>query len=92
MDDSSYAVGAVLLQNEKPVAYSSKSLSKTQQGYSQLDKDALAISIGCTKFHEYEWDSANLKIETDHKPLESIFRKPLHLDVLSWKLYRTNLK
>ena len=32
---------------------------------------------GCSKFHEYAY-GRHVLIETDHKPLQSIFHKPLH--------------
>jgi len=78
VDSSSHAVGAVLMQESQPVAYSSKSLNKAQLGYSQIEKEALAISLAFKKFHEYIWGCPNLTVESDHKPLESIFKKPLH--------------
>jgi len=78
VDSSSHAVGAVLMQESQPVAYSSKSLNKTQLGYSQIEKEALAISLAFKKFHEYVWGCTDLTVESDHKPLESIFKKPLH--------------
>lgn len=77
VDASSSALGAVLLQQEQPVAYASKSLTECQQRYSQLEKEALAIKFGCEKFHEYVWGKQPI-VESDHKPLESIFQKPLH--------------
>ncbi|XP_054264957.1 uncharacterized protein K02A2.6-like [Macrosteles quadrilineatus] len=48
VDASSHSVASVLLQENQPVAYSSKSLTKTQQSYSQLEKEALAISVAYT--------------------------------------------
>ncbi len=38
----------------------------------------LATVFGCQKFHDYNYGSADVKIETDHKPLETILSKPLH--------------
>ncbi|CAA9998761.1 unnamed protein product, partial [Nesidiocoris tenuis] len=78
VDASKHSVGAVLLQNNQPVAYSSKALTKSQLNYSQLEKEATAILVGCKKFHSYIWGNRSLVIETDHKPLEAIFKKPLH--------------
>lgn len=77
VDASSTALGAVLLQKEQPIAYASKALTESQQRYSQLEKEALAIKFGCEKFHQYVWGK-KLVVESDHKPLETIFQKPLH--------------
>lgn len=75
-DASSYALGAVLLQNDHPVAYASKALSKSEQRYPQIEKEALALRFGCQRFHEYIYGKKVI-LETDHKPLESIFKKPI---------------
>ncbi|XP_055710577.1 uncharacterized protein LOC129806196 [Phlebotomus papatasi] len=76
VDSSSRAYGAVLMQNGLPVAYATRSLTSAEQNYPQLEKEAGAIRFGCTKFHSYIWGAA-VTIETDHKPLEVIFRKPM---------------
>lgn len=39
VDASSPAVGRVLIQNEKPIAYTAKALTKSQKNYSQLEKE-----------------------------------------------------
>lgn len=76
VDASSKAFGAVLLQNNKPIAYASKSLSKAQENYPQIEKEAAAMRYACNKFHVYVYGKT-LTIETDHKPLESIYKKSL---------------
>uniref|UniRef100_A0A1X7V5L8 Integrase catalytic domain-containing protein n=2 Tax=Amphimedon queenslandica TaxID=400682 RepID=A0A1X7V5L8_AMPQE len=38
----------------------------------------LAIVFGCQKFHDYLYGLLCVHIETDHKPLETILKKPLH--------------
>ena len=76
VDASSHAIGAVLLQEGRPIAYSTKALTPTQKRYQQIEKEALAIRHGCKKFHDYIYGKS-VVIETDHKPLESIFKKPL---------------
>ena len=58
--------------------YASKSLTTSQRNYAQFEKEMLAIVFGCTKFHDYVYGLPNLRVETDHKPLESILCKPLH--------------
>jgi hypothetical protein len=65
------------LQEGKPVAYASRALTSAQQQYAQMEKELLAIVYGCRKFHQYVY-GRELEVETDHKPLQSIFKKPLH--------------
>ena len=38
----------------------------------------LAVVFGCTKFHDYIHGMPNVEVESDHKPLEAILKKPLH--------------
>lgn len=75
-DASSYALGAALLQASQPIAYASRSLTKAELNYPQIEKEALAIRFACLKFHEYVYGK-RLTVETDHKPLESIFKKSI---------------
>ena len=42
-DSSQHGLGAVCLQENKPVAYASRSLSDTEQRYAQIEKELLAI-------------------------------------------------
>ncbi len=44
--------------------------------YAQIEKELLAIVFGVERFEQYV-DGRPVKIETDHKPLESIFKKSL---------------
>lgn len=77
VDASQDGLGAVLLQSDKPIAYASKALTNAQKAYAQIEKELLAILFGCTKFHQYCYGKT-IKVETDHKPLISIFNKPLN--------------
>ena len=57
-DASSYGLGAVLLQRQaenqwKPISYASRAMSETEQRYSQIEKEALAIIWACEKFSHY---------------------------------------
>lgn len=76
VDSSRRAVGAAILQNGKPIAYSSKTLSSTQQNYAQIEKEMYAVVHGCTKFRQYIWGQ-KITVETDHSPLVSIYKRPL---------------
>ena len=76
IDSSSYGLGACLLQDGHPVSYASRSLNSAEKNYAQIEKELLAIVFGCQKYHQYIYGRV-VSIETDHKPLEYIFRKPL---------------
>ncbi len=76
-DASEYGLGAVLKQNEKPIAYASRVLSETERAYAQIEKEMLAVIFGLQKFHHYTF-GRKVTVVTDHKPLVSIVKKPLH--------------
>ena len=76
VDASSKGLGAVILQDDHPIAYASKSLTKTQQQFAQIEKEMLAVVFGCTRFHDYIYGVNNVTVESDHKPLETILKKP----------------
>ena len=77
VDASAYGLGACLLQGGKPVAYASRSLTASEKNYGQIEKEMLAIQWGCTKFHDYIYGLESVTVETDHKPIEALYRKPL---------------
>ena len=76
-DESQCGLGAVIshvLPNgvERPVAFASRSLLKSEQNYSQIDKEAPALVFGVQKFHTYLY-RRKFTLVMDHKPLTSIF-------------------
>ena len=77
MDASSKGLGAVLLQEGKPIVYASRPLTQTQQRYAQIEKEKLAIVHGAKKFHHLIFGKI-VAVESDHRPLEHICNKPLH--------------
>ena len=77
-DASNHGLGACLLQQGKLVAYALRSLTPTEAAYAQIEKELLAIVFACQKFHQFIY-GFNTKVQTDHKPLETIFNKPLCL-------------
>ena len=75
-DASSTGLGSTLMQEGKPLAYASRALSTTEVGYAQIEKECLAIVFSLERFHQYTFGGKTI-VNTDHKPLETIVRKPL---------------
>lgn len=77
VDASPVGVSALLTQVDKSgrtyaIAYASRALSPTEQRYSQIERECLAILFGCSKFRLYLLGSKFI-VKTDHKPLLPIF-------------------
>ena len=76
-DPSAYGLGVVLSDSkedgaEQPISYASRTLTSAEKKYSQLDKEALAVVYGVTKFHQYLY-GRDFTLFTDHKPLTYLF-------------------
>ena len=77
-DASQFGLGAVLMQNGQPVAYTSRALTVTETRYAQIEKELLTIVFACDHFEAYTFGRDEVHVETDHKPLESIVLKSLN--------------
>ena len=80
---SDYALGGALLQpNDKgklqPDAFTSSSISPTEQRYSQIRKECLAICNCFQKFDQWLYGKSDIEVHTDHQSLETILKKPLN--------------
>ncbi|UYV75353.1 K02A2.6-like [Cordylochernes scorpioides] len=85
-DASQIGVGAVLSHiiegQERPIMFASWTLSEAEQNYSQIEKEALAIIYGVTKFHQFIYGRKFILI-TDHKPLVTILGSRSGIPTLS---------
>ena len=82
-DASLKGLGACIIQDGKPIAFASKSLTDIETRYANIERELLAIVFGCEKFHTYLY-GRSFVVESDHKLLEMICLKnlisaPVHL-------------
>ena len=95
-DASQTGLGAALLQNGQPVAYASRTLTDAETRYAQIEKECLSIVFACERFDQYIFGRSLVAVQTDHQPLESIFKKnlaaaPARLQRMLLRLQRYNL-
>ena len=89
VDASLKGLGATLIQDNKPVAFASKSLTDVETRYANIERELLAVVYGCEKFHTYLFGH-RFTVHSDHKPLESIHLK--HLTAAPPRLQRMLLR
>ncbi|MES9883587.1 MAG: RNase H-like domain-containing protein [Sedimenticola sp.] len=75
-DASKHGIGFTLMQDGRPIAYGSKSLTSSQMAFAQIEKELLSIVVGFKHFHNYCY-GRHVNVQNDHKPLEAIMKKPL---------------
>lgn len=53
VDSSKDGVGAVLMQDGRPVEYASRALSASERKWAQIEKEALTVLFSVQRFHQY---------------------------------------
>lgn len=67
-DASNSALGAVLSQNQHPIAFASRTLNRHETNYSTVEKELLSI-VWATKYFRPYLFGRKFKVQTDHRPL-----------------------
>ena len=73
-DASMKGLGAVLLQEGRPVIYVSRTLTPAEERYSNIERELLGLVFGMERLHNYVYGEP-IRVQTDHKPLETIWKK-----------------
>ena len=71
-----------IIYEERPIAYASRTLTKAENNYSQIDKEALAIVWAVKKFYNYIC-GRHFTLVTDHQPLKYIFSPSTGIPAMS---------
>ena len=69
-------LGSALVQESKVIAFASRALTDTEEGYANVEREMLAVVVACEKFHSYIFGK-KFTAESDHKPVEMIHLKNL---------------
>lgn len=67
-DASNVALGGVLSQSGKPIAFYSRTLNSAEKNYSTIEKELLSIIENCKHFRPYLF-GRKFTVKTDHNPL-----------------------
>ena len=76
-DASEYGIGSAFLQNNRSIAFASKTLTDVETRYANIERECLSVCYGLEKFHTYIYGK-HIAVQNNHKPLEMIQRKPIH--------------
>ena len=85
VDASQVRLGTALLQDNNPVAFTSKALTEVKCHYANIECDMLAIVFRAEWLGTYAYGRP-FTIESDHQPLELITKKKL-ADTPDWLQY-----
>ena len=69
-------LGTVLLQESKPVMDVSRALIETEQRYSNIERELLAIVFAVERLNHYTFDRTII-FQSDHQSLQNIWKKSI---------------
>ena len=84
-DASNVGLGAVLEQDHHVIAYASRTLSKSEQNYSIIQKECLAIVYATKQFRHYLL-GRQFTLHTDHAPLQWLSGQRMEGLLARWAL------
>ncbi|XP_064099353.1 uncharacterized protein LOC135210375 [Macrobrachium nipponense] len=92
VDSSKDGIGAVIMQEGRPIEYASRTLARNERNWAQIEKEVLAVVFGLERLEQYTF-GRRVIVHNDHKPLSSILEKPfsqapVRLQVLMMRLNR----
>ena len=77
VDASLRGLGTCLIQDGKPIAFASKSLTGAESRYANIERELLTVIFACIRFNTY-LQGCRFTVQSDHKPLEMIHLKSMH--------------
>jgi hypothetical protein len=84
-DSSDYQLGAVIMQNDRPLAFYSRKLNSAQKRYTTGEQDLLSIVETLKEFKNILLGQ-KLIVQTDHKNL--LYQMAVHIFISSTLCYR----
>ncbi|GFS77495.1 retrovirus-related Pol polyprotein from transposon 297 [Trichonephila clavipes] len=84
-DASRVGIGAVYYQNQRPIAFTSRTLNKAERNYTVTERECLAVIWALNEFRTY-FGSLPVKVITDHAALTLTNGKNLSCRIIRWAL------